>query len=327
MRNFKNSLRRRSFIIIGSAGLVGCSMHPIPYDVTRVSTPQIVERIRCEAKEGLASIVDRYPNHPILKHTAIGFDFKFEITEDNDLKEGGLDLQRNGFRDGSLAKWGFTGSATRNCKNIRQFRIIETLDMLNSANCVETATRQNWIYPIVGSIGMKEVVETYLRIEGMTNFGPGADGTKLKSNSIVFSDDLDYTTEFGGSVTPTLELATIAGKFRLTKATVMASANRKDIHSVTVALAQDGQPVDLPPGMRAFRDGPPTGRELARRGMGIAGGSAGFQSRAGARALDAAIVRSTPAKDRVLAELERRRQLKEDERVADRLIEVLRRDP
>jgi hypothetical protein len=38
-------------------------------------------------------------------------------------------------------------------------------------------------------------------------------------------------------------------------------------------------------------------------------------------------VRSTPAKDRVLAELERRRLLKEEERVADRLVEILRPEP
>ena len=35
-----------------AAGLAGCSMHPLPDDVSRVSTVDIVERIRCEAQEG-----------------------------------------------------------------------------------------------------------------------------------------------------------------------------------------------------------------------------------------------------------------------------------
>src|SRR5437868_3436463 len=159
------SIGRRFTIALLAAGLVGCSMHPIPYDVTRVSTGDIVQRIRCEAKEGLEDIIREYPQHPILKHTAIGFDFKFEITEDNDLKAGALDLQHTGFREGSFTKWAFAGSSTRNRKNVRQFRVIETLEKLSSADCFDTATRPNWIYPIVGSIGMKEVVQTYLKIE------------------------------------------------------------------------------------------------------------------------------------------------------------------
>ncbi len=303
-------------------------MHPIPYDVTRVSTADIVQRIRCEAKEGLQDLVAKHPNHPILKHSAIGFDFDFNITEDNDLTEGALNFRRKGFREGSFSNWAFAGSATRNRKNERQFRIIESLEKLNTADCSDVATRQNWVYPIVGSIGMKEVVRTYLKIEELTDFGSAANGPKLKGDSVVFSDDLDYTTEFGGSVTPTLELATIAGKFRLTKATIVGSAKRKDVHSVTVALAQDGAPVDLPHAApRDLRGGVPAGRVLIQRSMGIANTPAAFNSRAGARALDAAIVRSTPAKDRVLAELERRRLLKEEERVADRLVEILRPEP
>src|SRR5581483_11632322 len=168
---------------------------------------------------GLQELVAKHPNHPILKHSAIGFDFNFNISEDNDLTEGALNFRRKGFREGSFSNWAFAGSATRNRKNERQFRIIETLEKLNSADCSDVATRQNWVYPIVGSIGMKEVVRTYLKIEELTDFGSPANGPKLKGDSVVFSDDLDYTTEFGGSVTPTLELATIAGKFRLTKAT------------------------------------------------------------------------------------------------------------
>lgn len=312
---FRQVIGCRPAIVFLTAVLVGCSVHPLPYDVTRISTFDIVEKIRCEAKEGLEEVVRKHPRHPILKHTAIGFDFQFEITEDNNLNAGGLNLHRKGFREGSQASWNFAGSATRNRKNVRQFRIIESLEKLNSARCSESAGRQNWIYPIVGSIGMKEVVQTYLRIEELTDLGPGKDDPKLKSDSIVFSDDLDYTTEFGGSVTPTLELATIAGKFRLTKATIMGEAKRKDIHSVTVALAQDGKPVDLLQGARGVER-----RGLER--MTVLG-----QSRQGARALDAAIVRSEPAKIRVLAELERRRQLREDERIAARLIDVLRGEP
>ncbi len=192
--------------------------------------------------------------------------------------------------------------------------MLRVLEKLNAANCTDIATRANWIYPITGAIGMGEVVRTYIRLEKLTDFGTGfASGDlplKPKADSVVFSDDIDYTTEFGGSATPTLELASIVGKFRLTKATIMAEAKRKDIHSVTVALAQDGQSVDLP-------ETP----QLTELGVNFG------NSRAGARTLDAAVVRGAPAKARVLYELERRRLLKEDERVTARLVEVLRPTP
>ncbi len=80
------SIPSRTTILFVSAvvatGLVACSMHPLPYDVSRVSTYDIVEKLRCEAKEGLRGVPY---GHPILKHTVIGYDFTFDITEDNNL--------------------------------------------------------------------------------------------------------------------------------------------------------------------------------------------------------------------------------------------------
>src|SRR5262245_65062276 len=64
-------------------GLAGCSMHPLPEDVSRTSTFDIVERIRCEAKAGL----DRYQTdreaQNIVEKTTIGFDFEFDMTDYN----------------------------------------------------------------------------------------------------------------------------------------------------------------------------------------------------------------------------------------------------
>jgi hypothetical protein len=282
-------------------------MHPLPYDVTRVSTFDIVEKIRCEAKQGLEGVP---AGHPILKHTVIGYDFTFDITENNDLKTGALEFDRKGFRSGSSFSLDFAGSATRERKNKRQFRIVEGLDKLNAANCSETATRANWIYPITGAIGLGEVVRTYISLERLTDFGPGKIGTKFDKDSVVFSDDIDYTTEFGGSATPTLELASIVGKFRLTKASIMGEAKRKDVHSVVVALAQDGQPVDVPALTRMQNFGVDIGR-----------------SRPGARGVDAVVAQGAKAQTRVIYELERRRLLKEDERLFSNFLEAVRTSP
>ena len=277
-----------------AVGFTACSMHPLPDDVTRVSTFDIVQKIRCEAKEGLR---EAKHNHLILKNTAIGYDFTFEIDEDNNATKGALNFDRPGFRKDSNTSWDFTGSSSRKRRNKREFRIVERLEKLNAAECSEAATRANWIYPIAGAIGMDEVVRTYIKLEELTDFG------KLDKAPTVFSEDLDFTTEFGGGVTPTLELATVAGKFKLSNATIFAEAKRKDIHSVTVALAQDG-PVDVrarPPAMALEFVRPRVAAAVAERGA--------------------------DAKTRVLIELERRRIAKEDERLNTRLLEALRPPP
>jgi len=276
-------------------------MHPLPEDVSRVNTYDIVEKIRCEAKEGLRGV---RADSNILKNTAIGYDFTFDIDEDNNATNGKLKFERPGFRDGSNTTWEFTGSSTRKRKNKRVFRIVERLEKLNAANCSEGATRANWVYPITGAVGMGEVLRTYIGLERLTDFGTG-----LKSDSTVFSEELEFTTEFGGGVTPTLELATIAGKFRLTNATIFAEAKRKDIHSLTVALAKEGE-LDDP-------------KKKTRRSLSLS------------RSLDVVPLRTAAAlaesvetaENRVVIELERRRRLKEDEFIATRLIEALRPSP
>ena len=73
-------------------GLFGCSTHPLPQDVARVSTVDIVRRIRCEAKEGLEEALQRAAEHgalrkahveKIVKLTTIGYEFTFMMSEDN----------------------------------------------------------------------------------------------------------------------------------------------------------------------------------------------------------------------------------------------------
>jgi hypothetical protein len=138
--------------------LLGCSIHPLPPgDIPRVATINIVERIRCEAQEGLREgLSDPDLNAPlvaqILKGTKIGFDFVFDIAEDNGLgavaespvppgsltpggfKPGNLTLQRKGTGD-NLFTLGLTGGAATQRHNVRRFRIIEDLSVVKNANC------------------------------------------------------------------------------------------------------------------------------------------------------------------------------------------------
>src|SRR5262245_25073707 len=295
-----------------------CSMHPLPGDVSGANTYDIVEKIRCEAKAGLTGIPD---GHRFLEETAIGYDFKFDITEENNAEDGQLNLERQGFRTKSKLTLDFNASATRKRENTRQFRIVESLAKLKKANCPDGPMRPNWVYPIAGGIGIDELVITYIRLERLTRLAkrdpdlpnifspppppppPPPPVHKAPSKAppppmkipVVFSDKLTFTTELRSGLKPTLELAPIKGAFRLTMATMSTEAIRKDVHTVTVALARDGSGQEPPAGL-----------------LRMAADGTVAQSRQGARKVDAVVETTAPAKDRVLYELERRRLLDED---------------
>jgi hypothetical protein len=184
---------------------------------------------------------------------------------------------------------------------------VESLAKLKKADCPDGKGRPNRTYPIAGRIGIDELVSTYVRLERLTRLTKEGINVPLSGKiPVVFSDKLEFTTEFSAGVKPQLTLATIPGDFRLSVATVGADAVRKDTHNVTVALARDGTSVEPP----------------ARIARMAAEGAVGL-SRQGARQVDAVVETSAAAKDRVLYELERRRVLDEDEELTTKFLEAL----
>jgi hypothetical protein len=290
--------------------MAGCSTYPLPQDVSRRNTYDIVEKLRCEAQGGLRAglkevLGTHQTSHRFLTDTFVGYDFIFEITEDNNATAGKLEFDRPAFTKGSSFSLDFSASASLQRKNKRDFRIIESLAQLNKANCSADAGRKNWVYPITGAVGLDEVVQTYIRLEKLTSF-------KVRNNDpIVFSDKLDFTTDLGAGATPELTLATVVGNLRLSKASLFGQAKRKDIHSVTVAIARDAKaPAD----------------EQFERSLRRFGADRTLSLRA-TRGLDAVAQRDASGATRVLLELERRRALSEEETLSTRLIEVLKTGP
>ena len=76
---------RGPFVALGLCGLAACAIHPVPEDVTGVSTYQIVRQIRCEARDVVKKTVIGYlkslTHHPPSQRlgqefedgTAVGF--------------------------------------------------------------------------------------------------------------------------------------------------------------------------------------------------------------------------------------------------------------
>ncbi len=243
-------------------------MHPLPEDVTRKSTFEIVEAIRCEGIRAIDALVAKgLIKENVLPQTYIGYDFQFLITENNNASGSGV--FRYPFSSGTFTL-GVSGGAERARNSDRNFRIMESFDKLLEGRklCSERGPAPNSTYPVAGSIGLGEVITTYARIDGLTTLRPLAskeagsgkksgddkDGEKNKRQNLAeylaeesgnreplqtFSDKLTFTTKLKGGVKPSVVLSPVPGNFRLVEAVADLSADRTDVHKVTVAIAVD----------------------------------------------------------------------------------------
>jgi hypothetical protein len=239
--------------VVAAAGLAACSTHPLPQDVAGIPTVGIVKSIRCEVRAGIERAVLGLKDDevakivPIVKASVIGYDFNFNMHEENSAGniDAGTPLLRF-IQPGGRFTGRVNGTATLDRRNIRTFTIIEPLVELMKPEIVEACKDggrgPNLAYPVAGTIGLDEVVRTYLKLELLTDLhdvkkGPGK--ARFSDSHVVFSDQLNFTTEFDAGATGTLVFDAVVGRVRLTNVSVGASASRTDTHSVIVALSRD----------------------------------------------------------------------------------------
>lgn len=210
--------------------VAGCSTHPLPEDVSRKSTVDIVKRMRCEIREAVNKLSSA--DNVELEGTVVGFDFVLKMTEENKATAGKLS-----FAD-PLARGKFTldltGSAEKERFNERRFRVVDNMYKLSlEENCSEQEQRANFVYPITGRIGLDELVFTYWKLKDVTSFKPYEDDDQR-----AFIDKLLFTTTLSAGLSPTIQIDSPAGGFELTNASVAGNVVRKDEHQVTVAIVQ-----------------------------------------------------------------------------------------
>jgi hypothetical protein len=302
--------------------LAGCSIHPLPDDLSRKSTYDIVQKIRCEAK---AAVMD----YGQKLNSAIVYAFYFNINEHNDASAGftltnplakaagSFDLTANGsvgtIRDGR-----------------RSFEVLDSFDDLRKMNCSRDR-ELNWVYPLTGDVGMYDSVATFIRIQQAA--GPDDVDAAGKPKVFTFADTLTYTTTFMGGGKVTVALAPFTDQLRLTAANAALSGSRMDMHKVTVTMAAEKLPVVDPSGRVSFRrsvpfvDAPMAGVGLRRSGgrrfaRGAPGGSdgdgglgvaGGFNNLLSTRMLQ----QESGAENRALYEQDRQRQLELQRRATD----------
>jgi hypothetical protein len=210
---------------------------------------------------------------PGLQYAAIGYSFRFTITEGDNGSASGL--FQFPFSPNGTFSLGVSAGEDKKRKNDRSFDLVEDFaQLLADRTLICSPEGKNWIYPITGEIGLREVVETYARLSGLKIFskpsssgssggggsgGGGSSGGTSKARDIYeFTDDLTFTTTFNASVSPTLQLKPVPRDFKLINASGVFGGTRQDIHNVTVALK--AKPAPGSANLRGFSlDGTPAG--------------------------------------------------------------------
>ncbi len=217
---------RLDIIACGSLciALVGCSIHPIPDDLVGDTTVQIVKKIRCEAR--LA--VEKYASGPRYKSAAIAYDFRFTVTENN--RGSGAAGFAFPFTNGRFSL-NIGAGEDKQRVGVRNFQIVETFAELRKEDCSVQATSANYRYPITGLVGLDEVIGTFVKLNEQKLLeqakGPGAS----------YVDALEFATLIKGSIEPAVELAPVADRFRLASGRINFSADRMDVHRLTLSLS------------------------------------------------------------------------------------------
>jgi hypothetical protein len=257
--------------LLSAVALAGCSTHPVQQDVTGLRTVNIVNHLRCETRLGIqdtaitlligenggvttpfigeliATRGDIWNFDPARKLnrkeqdfyyryilTGIAYDFSFDVTEENGagFSADPIRLITGGTAGVAL---GASGDFRRN--NLRHFIVSETFQdlLLNKElKCSPEYLSPNFVYPIAGSIGLKELISTFVELNEVKRLAVD------KASSKVFADTLTFTTTVSGSATPHVIVAPVGNRWGLASpATIGGSASRVDKHMLIVGLSQD----------------------------------------------------------------------------------------
>jgi hypothetical protein len=268
-----------------SLAAAGCAIHPLPEDVAGAPTYVIVRQIRCETRQAIIDnalgwLISDNKVDPVSRQIGLEFRngrpiqqfspklFKGEVaailsvfydsgvayTFDLDMSElNNFDPQVDLLKPFTHSKFtmGIKGTFDRKRENERLFSVTDSfsgLIKMPDAYCTDqTVPRsyivaENYIYPINGKIGIKRMIQDFIEL---TLFG-GLGGSKDKpTGPPTLVDQLSFTTEISGTVTPTITFSPLGTGLSVADASLSTSVDRKDLHKVTVGLAIAGRGIKL----------------------------------------------------------------------------------
>jgi hypothetical protein len=265
-------LRAVTAIALAVSG-VGCAIRPLPEQVTGVSTDEIVKRIRCETREAIRLKASAYlsrhtedpaaialsqslaqedyvfdpalflklskqPKQELIKvgSSAIAYNFTFDMTEINNLDPtwdgiGGIPL-------GTFAL-GVTAGLDRTRHSIRSFTVSDSFAELLTAvpysYCKARTVREpNYLYPITGKIGIKEMIDNFIDVSLFDKLAQSGD-----KGPPAVSDSIEFQTNLSLGITPAVVLTPVTKGFMTKDANFGITNKRQDSHKVIVGLSRD----------------------------------------------------------------------------------------
>jgi hypothetical protein len=226
-------------------GLGACAIHPVPEDVTGVKTTQIVHRIRCETWKAVDEAHRWFKkNHPEKVQTveSVGIVYSFALagTETNSLMASATVTKP--LTHGS---WSYTPSLGDSLmrENTRAFTVIDNYKTLKKLQyCDAESTGPNYQYPIVGTIGIREMTFTFfsLTLDGNLEAEEGTSVTSINTSAKgppTMVDTISFTTTVSAGVSPTIMLTPATAAAHLASGSLTGSVGRTDNHQVVIGLA------------------------------------------------------------------------------------------
>lgn len=170
---------------------------------------------------------------------AIAYNFSLEMQEVNNL-DASLDFGK--VYKSVTGGLGFGAGLDRTRDNIRTFTITDTfgglLTEVKEDYCTNAKPYQepNYIYPIAGSVGLREIIENFINLTEFTHLTAGDASRPAGPPTVV--DTLTFTTKVSGSAKPSVTIASLPGaEWRLADASITGAVSRQDTHKLIVGLS------------------------------------------------------------------------------------------
>lgn len=267
-------LRLRSCgFLAASLSIAGCSIHPLPDDVTRDTTLEIINKIRCEARDTLVEriidvlVEEESPTNMKLldklnqpwgtsaenmcnlspyefdsrardrlekfRTAAATYSFEFTISE-NKVKSGGATFKMP-FTQGTFTL-GLSAGSDKTRKNLREITFGDTFSSLLFGRYVSgrpTGLDCDLVHK-PRKHWIYPITGNIGLDEVITTFISLA---KITEEVSTFSDTLTFTTDLNVGAKPSVELTRLVPrKLNLTAANIDYTAKRSDAHQVKIVL-------------------------------------------------------------------------------------------
>jgi hypothetical protein len=170
--------------------------------------------------------------------TGIVFTFTLDMTESGGIT-GQADVIKPVTRGTVTLNPSLGDTLSRN--NIRSFTITDNFsDLVKKVDpryCNFEPPGPNFQYPIVGRVGIDEMIDTFVDLTLFSDLGSKDDAaTKANKGPPTMADTLTFTTTISAGLNPKVTFTPVSNNFQLMDASITAGAMRIDKHQLIVGL-------------------------------------------------------------------------------------------